>query len=280
VDWVSTRSNVFWQEISEPTKHIQATLRSAAARRTPDVQSWAAKNNLLYGKRIMQKFSPQAILLDFYGTVVEEDDLCVGKICEQVAETSPLNPTIPEVGSYWNSIFSRMCTDSVGSSFRYQKDLEQTSLEQVLEHFETDLDSAELSQILIEYWANPTVFPESKPILFKCKMPICLVSNTDNAELNSALKHSDLSFDWVVTSEDCRAYKPRRETFDQALSLLGLRPADVLHVGDSIGRDVRGGKSLGMPVLWINRKNRPMPPDDTPDYSALDLTGLADFLEK
>jgi hypothetical protein len=65
----------------------------------------------------MKKFSPQAILLDFYGTVVEEDDFFIGKICQQVTETSPLKPTISEVGSYWNSLFRQMCLDSFGSSF-------------------------------------------------------------------------------------------------------------------------------------------------------------------
>ncbi len=228
----------------------------------------------------MQKFSPRAILLDFYGTVVEEDDLYIGKVCQQVTEASPLNPTISEVGSYWSSLFSQMCIDSFGSSFQAQKDIEQISLEQVLQHFKADLASEELSQIIIEYWAKPTIFPESKSILSRCQIPICVVSNIDNAELNSALNHNDLSFDWIVTSEDCRAYKPRREIFDRALSLLGLRPADVLHIGDSLGSDVQGAKSLDIPVLWINRKNRQVPLVNAPDYSSTELTGLIDILQK
>lgn len=228
----------------------------------------------------MQKFSPQAILLDFYGTVVEEDDCYITKTCQQITETSPLKPTLTEVGSYWSSLFSQMCTDSFGSSFQTQKDIEQISLEQVLQHFQANLDSEELSQIIIEYWTKPTIFPESRSILSQCQVPICLVSNIDNNELNLALEHNNLSFDWVVTSENCRAYKPRREMFDQALSLLGLRPADVLHVGDSVGSDVQGAKSLGIPVLWINRMNRQVRPISLPDYSARDLTGLLDILQK
>ncbi|MEZ4863910.1 MAG: HAD-IA family hydrolase [Caldilineaceae bacterium] len=228
----------------------------------------------------MQKFLPQAVLLDFYGTVVEADDRYIDRICRQISKASALNPTISEVGSYWSNLFSRMCTDSFGISFQPQKKLSQISLERTLQHFQVGLDSAALNQILIDYWANPTTFPESKAALSQCTIPICLISNSDNRELDSALQCNDISFEWMVTSEDCRAYKPRREMFDKALLLLGLEPSDVLHVGDSRGSDVKGAKSLGIPVLWVNRQNKPLSPANMPDYSATDLTGLLDILQE
>jgi len=160
-----------------------------------------------------------------------------------------------------------------------QKELERVSLERVLRRFKADLDSAALSRVLYDYWARPTLFPESRNVLLKCTIPVCLVSNIDNAELNSALDHARLSFDLIVTSEDCRAYKPRPDMFEKALSLLGLHPEEVLHLGDSLGSDVRGAKSLGIHVLWINRKLRPPPPaNESPDYVATNLKGLLDFV--
>ena len=111
-------------------------------------------------------------------------------------------------------------------------------------------------------------------------MPVCVVSNIDTVDLRSALAHTDLSFDFVVTSEDCRSYKPRPEMFLRALGLLGMRPAEVLHVGDSRHSDVQGAKALAIPVLWINRAARSAPTGDlAPDYMASNLTGLADLLE-
>ena len=222
-------------------------------------------------------FSPKAILLDFYGTVVEEDDVYIQNICQQITEASAQNPTISEVGSYWSRVFHEMCGQSFGDSFQLQRKLERNSLEQVLRYFQANLDSAELSQILIDYWARPTIFPESKMSLSQCKVPICLVSNIDNQELYSALKHNDLSFEWIITSEDCRSYKPRPEMFVQALSHLGLDRTEVMHVGDSLGSDVKGAKSLGIPIMWINRKNRQTPSTNTPNYTVSDLTGLQQF---
>lgn len=228
----------------------------------------------------MKDFLPHAILLDFYGTVVEEDDIPIRKICEEISKVSSLRITVAEVGSYWSHVFNQLCSQSFDTTFRLQKELEQLSLQRVLQHFEADLDSDALSQILYEYWVCPTIFPESREVLARCKRPICLISNIDNAELQLALKHCNLHFDWTVTSEDCRAYKPRAEVFKKALHLLDLPASEVLHVGDSFSSDVCGAKSLGIPVLWINRKKKQVSyVDEAPDYISTDLTELLNILE-
>ena len=221
---------------------------------------------------------PRAILLDFYGTVVEEDNILIADICEEIVEVSSGNTTTKEVGSYWSSVFSEMCLKSHGSTFRSQREIERASLQEVLLHFKADLDSERLSQILYGYWTHPAIFPESKDVIAKCGVPICLVSNIDNEYLVPALRYNGLSFDLVVTSEDCRAYKPRPELFEKALSLLGMSNEEVLHVGDSLRSDVRGAKMQGIPVLWINRKGRKIPLQyEQPDYISTDLTGILDI---
>ncbi len=222
---------------------------------------------------------PRAILLDFYGTVVAEDDVPISQICRQIAESSSRGPTPGEVGDYWGQQFSQLCYESIGPSFRAQKDLELISLQCVLEHFAAELDANILSQVLYEYWRRPEILPESRTALAQCNVPICLVSNIDNAELDSALRHNGLSFESIVTSEDCRAYKPRAIIFEKALAMLGMTAREVLFVGDSLGSDVRGAKELDMPVLWINKKRISVPSGDlAPDYVSNDLTGLLDVL--
>jgi FMN phosphatase YigB (HAD superfamily) len=68
--------------------------------------------------------------------------------------------------------------------------------------------------------------------------------------------------------------------FDKALALVGLPAEKVLHVGDSYGSDIRGAKSVEIPVLWINRKNRQVPQQgDTPDYVSADLNGVLSLLK-
>ena len=229
---------------------------------------------------VSQGNAPQAILLDFYGTVVEEDDAPIAQICQRIAEVSAI-PALPaEIGARWGRIFADPCAESYGGCFRLLNALERCSLTCVLHEFECGLDPASLSEDLYAYWARPRLYPETREVLSRVSLPICLVSNADNAELQSALRYHGLRFGWIVTSEDCRAYKPRREMFERALSLLGLGPGQVLHVGDSLRSDVRGAKALGIPVLWINRKGKPVPYGaDPPHYVASDLRGLSSLLE-
>lgn len=221
----------------------------------------------------------KAVLLDFYGTVVEEDDAAIGQICREVADAATGPATPEEVGAYWGRVFGALCRDSTGRSFRLQRELEMLSLRRVLSRFGADLDATELSGRLWEYWIGPAPLPGSREAIAQCPLPVCLVSNIDNADLASALKHVRMSFDHVVTSEDSRAYKPRPEPFRRALGLLGLQPHEVLHVGDSVSSDVASAKAMGMPVLWINPKGRPAPTGPAaPDYTAASLAGLVELM--
>jgi HAD superfamily hydrolase (TIGR01493 family) len=230
-----------------------------------------------------KSFWPRAILLDFYGTVVEEDNIQTERICNEIAQASCQRATAEDIHALWSREFHSLFDHSFGDSFRFQKEIVLTSLESVLRYYEADLNSEVLCGPQFEYWAHPDIFPESKEVLAGCQVPVCLVSNIDNAELQLALEHHDLSFSWVLTSEDCRAYKPNSVIFEKALSLLGLSYEDVLHVGDSLGSDVQGAKSLGIPVLWVNRGEKPFewyasPDDAVPDYISNDLTGLLDII--
>lgn len=219
---------------------------------------------------------PQALLLDFYGTVVQEDDAVVVSVCRRIADSSPLGPTPAEVGERWSQVFREMCAEGFGSKFQSQRDLEWRSLKLVVDEYRCGLDPLALSRDLYEYWAHPILFPDARETLASTGIPICLVSNIDNADLQSALRSTALSFDLIVTSEDCRSYKPRGEMFVQALALLGLPRDRVLHVGDSLSSDVAGAKASGIPVLWVNRRNRPRRAGaPEPDYESADLCGLA-----
>jgi 2-haloacid dehalogenase len=104
------------------------------------------------------------------------------------------------------------------------------------------------------------------------------VSNIDRSDIEAAISHHGLVVDLVVTSEDARAYKPRPEPFRLALDLLGLRPDQVLHVGDSLTADVGGANALGIPVAWVNRKGKSTPPQSRLDYEASDLEAVAQAL--
>jgi 2-haloacid dehalogenase/putative hydrolase of the HAD superfamily len=220
----------------------------------------------------------KALLLDFYGTLVEEDDAVIGRIVSRIAEASPVTDDPRAVLRAWD--FAGLCAASFGDTFRTQRELEQQSLEQLLAQFQVDLDADSLSQELFTYWRKPTAFPSAGDFLRTINVPVCLVSNIDNEDLAEAIRHNGWQFDLVITSEDCRAYKPRSEPFIRALASLGLATHEVLHAGDSLGSDVAGARLLGIDSTWINTSNRPMPgnPDRTPTYVVRDIAEVSELI--
>lgn len=63
----------------------------------------------------------------------------------------------------------------------------------------------------------------------------------------------------VFTSQDARAYKPRKELFELALESTGLEPGNVVHIGDSLSSDVQGARNMGLEAIWLNRNGLAVP---------------------
>ena len=74
-------------------------------------------------------------------------------------------------------------------------------------------------------WLKPPIFKESKKFFQKCAVPIYIVSNIDRADILAAIEFHGLKPSAVFTSEDARAYKPRKELFQLALHMTELSPS-------------------------------------------------------
>ena len=201
----------------------------------------------------------RALLVDFYGTLVAEDDALVTRISEQIAAASGLGIAPREVSHRWNRHFMALCGASHGAQFRTQREIEIASLTAVARECGARIDVASLTDEMFAYWAAPTPLEGAAEFLRDHDGPICIVSNIDSAELHAAIRGLGWEFEHVVTSEGCRAYKPRPEMFHSALAALGCDASDALHVGDSLGSDVSGAARAGIDVAWVNAANRALP---------------------
>ncbi|MDR0287126.1 MAG: HAD family hydrolase [Clostridiales bacterium] len=201
----------------------------------------------------------KAVFCDFYGTLVFEDDEPMHAIAEQIYKTGKAG-SLNEISSFWGRRFSALCLESYGGRFRTQRKLELQSLWETLEYFSSTEDAKSLSQPQFTYWTEPPVFDDTKMFFAKCPLPICIVSNIDTADVKNALNFHNLKPAEIVTSEEARSYKPRPEIFEFATKKLGCSPGEVLHIGDSITNDIKGAEAAGIRAIWINRKNKPIPP--------------------
>lgn len=215
-------------------------------------------------------------MLDFYGTVVHEDDVIITKICSLISHSSPGQPPPTDIASYWWTSFTSACRRSHGDGFRTQRTLEHASLLDTIDHFDSGCDPDELSDKMYEHWQRPPVFKDALEFLSRLRLPVVVISNIDRRDIEAAIAHHGLRFDGLVTSEDVRSYKPRPELFEAGMALLGTR--EVLHVGDSPSSDVVGASALGVAVAWVDRKGSALAEGVHPDHRVRNLTELLQFL--
>ena len=219
----------------------------------------------------------KALLLDFYGTLVAEDDAIINEILHAIAACSPVSSDIEQIGRDWH--FQELCQAAFGENFKTQRDIEKESLITLLSKYQAELDLYPLAERLFAYWQTPHVFEDTALFLQNNTLPVCIVSNIDTHDLLAASVHAGWNWEHIVTSEICRSYKPRAEMFLCALDKLNCKAEDVLHIGDSLSSDIVGAQQLGIDTAWVNRKNKTLPSNmATPTFTIANLKDLVYFI--
>lgn len=104
---------------------------------------------------------------------------------------------------------------------------------------------------------------EARPVLeaLARRFPLVLVSNF-YGNVDSVLRDFDLRryFREIVESAVVGVRKPDPRIFSLGVEALGLKPAEVLVVGDSLRKDILPAESIGCQVAWI--KGRGWTPEE------------------
>jgi putative hydrolase of the HAD superfamily len=79
----------------------------------------------------------------------------------------------------------------------------------------------------------------------------------------------------LVFSSDTRSIKPSTMLFHRAIGELGLRPAEILFVGDSLRADILPAKALGLDTAWVGASAKV---HDAADFVAPSLLRLEETL--
>jgi 2-haloacid dehalogenase len=112
-----------------------------------------------------------------------------------------------------------------------------------------------------------------------------IISNTDDdlfAETRKML--GPVEFDFVVTAQQTRSYKPSQRNFEEAIRRSGVSKDQILHAGQSLYHDIAPANALGIRNVWVNRPSiRPgsgaaRPATATPAYEVRSLAELSALL--
>ncbi|MFW5969125.1 MAG: HAD family hydrolase [Halofilum sp. (in: g-proteobacteria)] len=125
--------------------------------------------------------------------------------------------------------------------------------------YDTGLAEAAL-EVFLDERHRVELYPDVHPVLERLAGRFRLVALTNgNADVHRA--GIGRWFDVALSAADVGAPKPDPAMFEQACATLGVRPGELLHVGDDPLRDVHAARRFGARAFWINREGRAWPPD-------------------
>jgi len=148
--------------------------------------------------------------------------------------------------------------------------------------FKMTLTSSENDALLnsLKSWRP---FPDTVEALkaLRQKYKFAVISNIDDDLFKESAQALQVSFDWVITAESLKSYKPSLNNFRKALQKMEAAPEKVLHVAQSLYHDIVPAKTLGLATVWVNRRKGKTGFGATPPAQAepdLEVAGLAELV--
>jgi 2-haloacid dehalogenase len=81
-----------------------------------------------------------------------------------------------------------------------------------------------------------------------------VLTNCDDDLFEVSRRRLGVRFDWVITAERVRSYKPRTKHFEVALAEIPVQPSGILHVAQSLYHDHVPAQAMGLATAWIDRR--------------------------
>ncbi len=128
-------------------------------------------------------------------------------------------------------------------------------------------------------------FPDTVDVLrrLKARYRLAILSNIDDDLFAHSAQRLQVPFDFVITAQHCRSYKPSFNNFKKLLERTGMSESVILHCAESRFHDVAPAQQLGIATVWVNRHaNRPGssasgPGTAVPDLEVPDMKTLAEL---
>ena len=178
--------------------------------------------------------------------------------------------------------FARHEAEIEAGPFRPYRAVLEGALKAMLAHFGQVATPEELEAFggSVADWP---AFPDSAAALARlhARFKLGVITNCDDDLFAASERLLGLSFDWVVTAQQTKRYKPNPRGFELAFERIGLPPSRILHVAQSLYHDHVPAKRLGLSTVWVDRRgDRPgfgatPPAEATPDLTVPDMATLA-----
>ena len=144
----------------------------------------------------------------------------------------------------------------------------------------SDGDADEFSQAIGDWPAFPDTADALRGLANRFRLGV--ITNCDRDLFALSNRRLGVTFDWIVTAEDARSYKPSLTPFEVAFATIEVPRDRILHVAQSLFHDHVPARQLGLTTVWVDRRHdRPgfgatPAASATPDLTVPDMRTLAD----
>jgi 2-haloacid dehalogenase len=183
-------------------------------------------------------------------------------------------------------LYSELESDAQQGEFHPYRDVLQSVVRGFGKHLAFHPTASQIRS-LPDSLPNWPPFPDTIAALAKLKAQyqLAIISNVDDDLFAATARRLQIPFDYVITAQQARAYKPSPQIFKLAQQRTGVAPGQWLHAAQSVYHDVIPARSLGIATVWVNRpSSRPgsgaaKAASGQPDLEVPDLKTLANLTD-
>ncbi|HDD35384.1 MAG TPA: haloacid dehalogenase type II [Candidatus Desulfofervidus auxilii] len=189
----------------------------------------------------------EVLTFDCYGTLIDWEKGILS-VLKPIFSKHAVNVSDEEVLKTYAEIEAKI---EKGPFIKYKK-----VLQKVMQEFCNRYNlNAELD-CLVNSLKDWPPFPDTVPTLkaFKKRYKLAIISNIDKELFSFTQKRLLIKFDWIILSEEIKAYKPSLINFEYALKKINIPKERILHIAQSLYHDINPAKKLGLNTVLVKRR--------------------------
>jgi len=226
----------------------------------------------------------KALLFDTFGTVVDWRSSLIDAF-SHYGQSRQLDADWSQLVDQWRSAYWPSMENIRKRKLAWTTldELHRAALVKLLPAFKLEQLSADDIDDLTAFWHRLKPWPDARPGLARLKNHFLIgpLSNGNFSLMVELNKFAGLGWDFIFGADIFRHYKPDPETYLEACSLLGLRPAQAMMVA-AHNYDLHAARSFGLHTAFIPRpveygpsQTKDLRPEGPWDIVADDLEDLA-----
>lgn len=219
---------------------------------------------------------PQVITFDCYGTLVRWHEVFLREIGAVLAGHNDRDAKATAILDSFSAQSRRLTAERPHRLF---KDILRIGFSAAFREHGVSLRADEIEHIAhapSTMGPHPDVPDALRRLRERYKLAI--FTNSDDDLIGPTAARIGVPFDYVITSQQARAYKPSRELFEHAYLEMGVAPEGTVHVAMGMYTDMKACHELGVRAVWVNRHGETGNPDWKPYAEVSDLNEAAALL--